>query len=376
MMVLFSFILAGTYLVMQIVYWYFWKRLPVIRVEKGFDPGTFISVIIPARNEADHITDCVESVLSQQYPIDKFEVIVVDDHSSDGLQTLVQRIFGRKVQCLSLGDNNLPGGKKNALDAGIRMAKGNWMITLDADCRMKGDCLKSSAFAHEKMNAQIMTGAVLIDDANNTFESFQAMEMAGLMLVTGSGFLSHWHHLANGAFLSFSKKAFEEVGGYSSHTAYASGDDMFLMESISEKFPDQVYFLKNRDARVLTKAEGEWKSFIKQRTRWASKNNGLKNQRITLIWGFIWIYDLILLSFFIGSFLYPGYFVIPFIMIFISKMAGDILILKTATHFFKAPFSMLHFLIAEVFQIGYVLQIGILRLAGKKEYHWKGRKVQ
>jgi glycosyltransferase involved in cell wall biosynthesis len=375
-MVLFSFSLAGLYLIMQVSYWYYWNRLPDIRVDKGFEPQTNITVVIPARNEANNISDCVESVLSQQYPIDKLEVIVVDDHSSDGLQKYVQSLFGDQVQYLSLEAANLPGGKKNALEAGFNEANGDWMITLDADCQMKGDCLKTSAFAYEKMDAQIITGAVLIEEVKDPFESFQSMEMAGLMLITGSGFSSGWYHLANGAFLSFSKKAFKSEGGYSAHSAYASGDDMFLMESIAEKSPERVFFLKNRDARVITKAEGEWKSFIKQRTRWASKNSGLKNQRITWIWGFIWIYNLILISSFIGSFLYFRIFIVSFIVLLSAKMAGDMLILKAATDFFKSPFKGLHFLIAEFIQIGYVLRVGIARLAGKKEYQWKGRKVQ
>jgi cellulose synthase/poly-beta-1,6-N-acetylglucosamine synthase-like glycosyltransferase len=375
-MVLFSFSLAGLYLIMQISYWYYWNRLPDIRAGKDFEPQTNITVVIPARNEANNISDCVESVLSQQYPIEKLEVIVVDDHSSDGMQKYVQSLFGEQVRYLSLEDAKLPGGKKNALEAGFNEAKGDWMITLDADCLMKGDCLKTSVFAYEKMNAQIITGAVLIEDVKDPFESFQSMEMAGLMLITGSGFSSGWHHLANGAFLSFSKKAFNSEGGYSAHTAYASGDDMFLMESIAEKSPERVFFLKNSDTRVITRAEGGWSSFIKQRTRWASKNSGLKNQRITWIWGFIWIYNLILISSFIGSLLYFRIFIVSFIVLLGAKMVGDMLILVAVTHFFKTPFKGLHFLIAEFIQIGYVVRVGIARLAGKKEYLWKGRKVQ
>jgi glycosyltransferase involved in cell wall biosynthesis len=368
--------LAALYLFIQLSYLYHWSKLQGIDPDSSFHPQTFVSVVIPARNEAEHILECIQSVTRQEYPTDLFEVIVVDDFSEDGTGDIVKDRIGPNVHLLQLSKANSQGGKKNALTAGIAQAKGDWIVTLDADCVMQSDCLRSSVYAYEIADAQIITGAVLIPKSKGVLEKFQSYELAGLMLITGSGFQSGIHHLANGAFLSFSKDAFQQIGGYKKNVSYASGDDMFLMEAISKKYPEQIFFLKSESALVTTHAEKDWRALISQRLRWASKNKGLANHKISFIWGFIWVYAVSLLITLGLSFSQPKVYLYGFLIMALSKFMADWLLIFVAMKFYRKPFSILGFLTSEIYQTSYIILIGLYRLAGLENYKWKGRTTQ
>jgi len=87
-----------------------------------------VSVIIPAFNAEKYIKDAIFSVLNQTYPY--FEIIVVDDASTDNTAEVVRSIKDERVQLIQHIENMGPGGARNT---GIEVAKGIWFAELDAD---------------------------------------------------------------------------------------------------------------------------------------------------------------------------------------------------------------------------------------------------
>ena len=98
-----------------------------------------LSVIIPARNEANNIENLLLDLQKQQYS--DFEVIVVDDHSEDNTLEVVERFIQSNPWCRLL--SNLHSGKKAALTLGIESAKGSIIVTTDADCRISSGWLSA-----------------------------------------------------------------------------------------------------------------------------------------------------------------------------------------------------------------------------------------
>jgi len=93
-----------------------------------------LSVIIPACNEAAHIDAAVESVLRQDYPY--FEIVLVDDRSTDGTGGIIDRLALRDRRVRVLHVKVLPEGwlgKVHALERGVDIAKGEWLLFTDAD---------------------------------------------------------------------------------------------------------------------------------------------------------------------------------------------------------------------------------------------------
>ena len=83
--------------------------------------------------------------------------------------------------------------------------------------------------------------------------------------------------ICNGANLCYSKKIFIELNGFSGNEAIASGDDIFLLEKMIEKYPAKLHYLKIEEATVLTHSESTWRHFLNQQIRWASKSASYSN---------------------------------------------------------------------------------------------------
>lgn len=99
--------------------------------------GRSVSIIVPARNEEQNIHRCVTSLLEQNY--DDYEVIVVDDGSTDGTARIldeIARLHPQRQRLYVLRLRDLPegwAGKPHALYAGVQEARGDWLLFTDAD---------------------------------------------------------------------------------------------------------------------------------------------------------------------------------------------------------------------------------------------------
>ena len=233
-----------------------WRRLPEWSVPEQFVPRTPVTVVVPARNEADNIEACLRSVFQQNYPLHLLEVIVVDDHSEDDTSTIVERLNRPNLRLLRLADFVQAGAttsfKKKAIDTAIAHARGELIVTTDADCTAPPDWLPAIVSLYEQCRPQAILASVGLSPTLNAWERFQALDMAGLMLCSGA--LAHrgMPLLANGANLAYAKSAFEAVQGFDGIDHLASGDDLMLIHKIAASFPGQVLFLKHRGSTVLT----------------------------------------------------------------------------------------------------------------------------
>ncbi len=97
-------VLALAYLGLMLVYKAGWAKQNDFVFSPDIKPTTFVSVIIPARNEAGNIRVCINSILAQEYPQHLLEIIVVDDHSTDGTAAIVEEYSGMNVRCIRLAD--------------------------------------------------------------------------------------------------------------------------------------------------------------------------------------------------------------------------------------------------------------------------------
>ncbi len=114
-----------------IYYWLAWKSIPDYKPSVT-EPQIKISIIIPARNEEENIGTLLAALQQQTYPANLLEIIVVDDHSTDGTVKVVQQFSS--VRLLQLKEDNINSYKKKAIETGIAAATGELIVTTDADC--------------------------------------------------------------------------------------------------------------------------------------------------------------------------------------------------------------------------------------------------
>lgn len=360
-------------------YLYYWNKLSIWETPQSYVPSSSVSVIIPVRNEALNIEACVRSILSQNFPSNLLELIVVDDYSRDNTLGILQSIDDDRLKVLCLADASegeiQVAYKKKALEYGIQEARGELILTTDGDCIVPDRWLQRMVHLYEAKDAKFIAAPVNFHEERNLLEYFQSLDFTGMMGITGAGISGRFMNMCNGANLGFNKAIFYKVGGYEGIDHLASGDDMLLMQKIARKYPEDIHYLKNAAATVLTPAQPTLRSFFHQRIRWASKSSDYKEWQVTAMLGVVWLYCWSIF-FALGSFFILGSVALGLTLILLAaKSVIDYMLLRNTTKFFKRQELMQYFIPAQVMHILYIVIVGTLALF-IKEYSWKGRVVR
>ena len=383
---LISLILFLPYSVLIIYYRRSWLQVKVFdAVPAGLleDPP-FITVIIAARNEEKNIGNCIESIIKQTYPANLFEVIIVDDHSIDSTAAIANSFNQNNIRVINLndfaGNENLNSYKKKAIETAIGFAKGNLIVTTDADCIVQPQWLHAIASYYEKTAAVFIAAPVVYNDPlpgdsflKKFLKIFQSLDFMTLQGITGASVYKKIHNMCNGANLAYQKKIFYEVNGFEGIDAIASGDDMLLMHKIQKLYPDKIAYLKSPNAIVQTQPAETIKEFMNQRIRWASKADKYTDPKITTVLLLVYVFNAWIFFIAICSFFSPQAFYL-FLLLFISKTAVEFFFLFPVAGFFKKKKLLWWFIPAQPFHILYTLVAGWLGKFGS--YKWKGRKVR
>ena len=351
--------------------------MPLVEVEETYLPKTNISIIIPARNEEKNIVNCVVSVCEQDYPVDLFEVIVVDDHSADNTAEIVKRLANiyphLRYLALKVDDETIVAYKKKAIETGIKAAKGKLIITTDADCVAPANWLKNIAAFYENKQAAFIAAPVTLYPQNSFVKIFQSLDFLSLQGITGASVFADFHTMCNGANLAYEKKVFEEVNGFAGVDAIASGDDMLLMYKIYKRYPGKVHYLKSKEAIVKTLAAESWKAFFNQRIRWASKAGKYDDKRIFWVLLLVYLFNLGFAVIFTACFFIADLW-IYLISILLLKTLYELFFLVPVAKFFGKEKLLWWFPLMQPFHILYTIIAGLL--GSITTYEWKGRKVK
>jgi len=127
---------------------------------------SFVSVIIPCRNEERFIGPCLDSVLANDYPLDRLEVLVVDGMSEDGTRAIVED-YAARHDCVRLLDNPKKSAPA-ALNIGIAHAKGQIVMRMDAHSHYPRNYISGLIAWQEKTGADNVGGVWITLPANDT----------------------------------------------------------------------------------------------------------------------------------------------------------------------------------------------------------------
>ncbi|BCD60566.1 MULTISPECIES: glycosyltransferase family 2 protein [unclassified Nitratiruptor] len=147
-----------------------------------------ISVIIPIFNEEKYIAKCLDSIIEQEYPKEKMEVLLIDGGSSDKTIDIIKQ-YQEKYPFFRLLHNS----KKivpTAMNIGIKNAKGEYIIRLDAHSSYPKDYLRKLIYWHKKLGADNVGGIVVTKVKNKTKTSNAIKNVLSDRLGVGSTFRS------------------------------------------------------------------------------------------------------------------------------------------------------------------------------------------
>ncbi len=367
-------LLSLLYFVYIVVHLISWSTLPIIGLSSDYNAKTKISVIIPARNEEEIISKCIDGIAEQTYPAHLLEIIVADDHSTDGTKEVAEKALSQiKAGCKVISNKENEQGKKSAITEAIRNSSGELLVITDADCRSRPDWLSTIEREYQTSGAYMLCGPVEITGETDFLSRFQSLELCGLSLLSGAGIRAGVPLLCNGSNIACTRKVFDEVDGFKGIDANPSGDDILLMFKVHKKYPDKVQYLKSKHAIVSTSAQVSLQSFLDQRIRWASKGLSSKNTLNSFVSMLVFSVNFMTLAamlFVIVRGRVPSLFMLGIVL----KIAADFLLLFFGTNFFEKKKRLLIFPFAEIFTMLYITWVGIV--ANFASYTWKGRQYK
>jgi len=355
-----------------------WNKLSFNPLPQNYLPRTSITVTIPARNEEFNLPILLRSLKDQDYPLHLLEVIVIDDFSSD--QTAgITRDFGDMFKTIRLQDHvtdPLNSYKKKAIETGISFAKGELIVTTDADCIVPRSWIKNIAYEYEQKRTAMIVMPVRIINDNSFLSIFQSLDFMSLQGITGASAGLDKFIMCNGANLAYDKNNFIELNGFAGIDELASGDDMMLLHKFS-KSGKKISYIKNEDVIVSTAPMRSISDFLNQRIRWASKSDKYQDKKIMPI--LLLVYSLNLVMFLVPFFIlvFPSNRINAFmywILLLIVKTGMELIFLSPVADFFKQRKLLAWFPLAQPLHIIYTVIAGFLGKFGK--YKWKGRTVQ
>lgn len=359
------------------ILWCLWGWLSIQNIlpaKPNETPG--VTVIVPVRNEASFIVRCLWSLLLQKFPHEKLEVIVVDDHSLDATPQLVEEFQkqhpGFNLKLVQLKEMNLHS-KKAAIQRAVKEASFPVLLTTDGDCVVPPGWVHFFATLQANTGAKFIAGPVTLTEENDLLHRLQGLELMGLVGIAAAGIKQGKPMMCNGAGLSYTREAFEAVGGFASERPGASGDDTQLMLKIAKAFPGDVYFLKDRAVVVRAEPVDTMSDLWQQRKRWAGKIPLALTPFTIGIAVIAWFAHFLLLFAALCCIVGRGGWDF-FLAAFLLKAVPEFLFLHTLSGFFRRRDLLRLFLPAQPFYWIYITVVGLI--APFSSFEWKGRRVK
>lgn len=219
-----------------------------------------VTILVPAYNEQGVISRTLSSLINTKY--EHKEIIVIDDGSSDLTRFVAQGYEKYGVRVVTKPN----GGKASALNYGLLFAKGDIVITIDADSMVTRDAVNKIVQAMESdPNNVAVAGNIKVLNSKSTITKIQELEyIMAINTIRRAFALFGAVMVIPGAFGAFKKTAVTAVGGYDTDT-------------VTEDFDITIKLLKTRGAvsssstaHAYTEVPSSWKALYKQRVRWGT----------------------------------------------------------------------------------------------------------
>lgn len=363
-----SLLLLVLYVLKILYYNHKWAHHPELELSL---PGSVkISVVIAFRNELSKLNTLLVLLLSQNYPEQGYEVILVNDHSEDGSEGLVQKFCDEHRNFRLLHNDAFETGKKSAMMKGVRNATYDLIVTTDADCTLRENWLTAMAQAYREKDADLIVGLADMVSTDTFFGRFQEIEFLSLV-AAGAGATAANHPIyCNGACLAYRKSAFLAFTDPMKQKI-PSGEDTLFMHELKRNPGKRIVLAKTVQAIATTQGATTLKDFFQQRKRWVSKAPYYRDFDILYTSFLVFLVNLSVLHALI--LLVTGFNVWLFPVMYMVKLLTDRGFLKGFLRFYGKNLPERWFMLYEVVYPFYTVFFAIAGIFSG--FTWKGRRT-
>lgn len=253
-----------------------WLRRGLSNLSAGVGNGRpDVTVVVAARDEEAHLPRLLAALQAQSYPIERLELIVIDDNSTDESYRVLTAHAEKMPNLHPLRIDDTPPGwspKKWALTAAIERSTGEIILVTDADC-LPGPRWVATLVAYfdDPSTGMVMGPAPLISERRNRWWEALRLDSCSVDALAAAGTGRGLALTCTGRNLAYRRATFQEVDGFRGVAHVVSGDDDLLMLKIAATGRWKVRFALATDAVVTSPPPPDLRAFIRQRLRFASK---------------------------------------------------------------------------------------------------------
>jgi 1,2-diacylglycerol 3-beta-glucosyltransferase len=334
------------------------------RDEQGNTSLPFVSVVIAARDEDHNLYKCLESVLNQSYASERFEVVVINDHSTDGTELICQE-FARRFNNFSYAnarEDTVLKGKTNALDQGIEKARGEIILITDADCMVPQTWIEHTARRYSPSVG--IVGGITLQGAHDWFGGMQSLDWAFLLGLAAATVSLRKPLSTIGNNLSFRNTAYKDVGGYR-NIPFSVTEDFMLFQSILKLKKWDYVCPIDPNVLVISKPCSSWKDLVRQKHRWGTGGLDMTISGFSIMAIGFGLNVMVVLLLALGS---------PMLGLaaLIAKMIGDYAFLHTVLKRLRRTDLLKYFAAFQIYFFSYVIVLPFVVFFGGRVI-WKGR---
>jgi 1,2-diacylglycerol 3-beta-glucosyltransferase len=337
-------------------------RHPRDVITEGQQP--FVSIIVAARDEGSNLASCLDSVLRQSYPKSLYEIIAINDHSTDATEQICRTYSEQNANFsyVNAREDQSLRGKTNALDQGIELARGEIILITDADCTVPATWVEWTARRYD--DSVGIVGGMTLQRASNWFEGMQSLDWAFLLGLAAATMSLRVPLSTIGNNLSFRKSAYNDVGGYRK-IPFSVTEDFMLFQAIVQK--NRWDYICPIDPRVLVISRPcrTWQELLRQKHRWGRGGMDMKLSGLSIMAIGFGLDIFILAAALLGGLMAAS-------IAFALKMIGDYAFLHSVLRKQRRTDLLRFFPWFELYFVGYVLVLPFLVFFGGRVI-WKGR---
>lgn len=316
-----------------------------------------VAVIIALRNEERNIAAAIDSILGQNYR--DFVLYLVNDDSTDKSLEIINGYADKYDNITVLKADGK--GKKQAIRQALEHAAEDYIVCTDADCSASAEWLSTITGYLVCENADLVIAPVIMDGGAG---AFQVMDNMSLQAVTAASALAGDPTMANGANMAFRRQAYMESSD-GLHFEQASGDDMFLLESIKRK-KGKICYAYSRKAIIKTQGASSIREFFNQHARWLSKAGAYSDKSIIALGTVVCLAQILLVAALAAGINQP-----QFLWTWVVKLVPDFLLLLSWARFTGQYYFAAYFIPASIAYPFYVAGVFFYSILAKPI--WKNR---
>jgi glycosyltransferase involved in cell wall biosynthesis len=261
----------------QVVFYiFFFGKFAFLKSKKGNTINIPISVIVCAKNETENLKKFLPTIISQVYP--NFEIILINDASTDKTLKVMESFASKHDNIKIVNVKNIEafwGNKKYALTLGIKVAKHDYLLFTDADCKPVSEHWISEMSSHFDENKTIVLGYGAYKKIKKSFLNklirFETLMTAVYYFSFAKIGLPY---MGVGRNLAYKKSEFFNANGFISHMNIRSGDDDLFINQIANSKNTTICFSKESITKSIP--EKNFKDWLNQKRRHISTANYYK----------------------------------------------------------------------------------------------------